>query len=197
MTFDPATIDFYDKNAEAYANRFSKSEADRHLSGFLDEVAKGGRILDLGAGPGNAAAYMISVGFRAEAWDASEGMVRLARENFGVPSLQATFHDLTAEAEYDGIWANFSLLHARREDMGQHLAAIHRALKPGGVFHIGMKLGEGVARDRLERSYTYFTDDELLGLMDAAGFEVTFKEYGESEGMANTYDAFLIVRARA
>ena len=85
---------------------------------------------------------------------------------------------------YDGVWANFSLLHAAREDFPRHLAAIQKALKPGGAFHIALKAGTGAERDRIGRHYTYYTEDELTGLLKAAGFTVGSYRRGRDKGLS-------------
>ena len=74
-------------------------------------------------------------------------MVDLARRHPGVDAQLAGFDDVSGVAVYDGIWANFSLLHAPKADMPRHLAAVARALRPGGVLSIGLKTGTGEASD--------------------------------------------------
>ncbi|MEM8632736.1 MAG: class I SAM-dependent methyltransferase [Pseudomonadota bacterium] len=197
MTADDSTIKFYNENADQYRARFAKNEPNAALAAFIDMLPAGAHVLDLGCGPGNSAAMMNAAGLTAEGWDASEEMVAVARETFGVEARCARFSDLDADGFYDGIWANFSLLHAPREEMAGHIAAIHRALKPGGVFHIGLKTGTGKARDQLERLYTFYTVAELEGLLTGAGFRIAAQREGVSRGMAGTEDPFVIMLAHA
>ena len=107
-----------------------------------------------------------------------------------------TFDDIDAEAAYDGVWANFSLLHAPRADLPRHLAALHRALRPDGLLHIGMKIGTGEGRDRLGRLYTYVTVDELRALVEEAGFDVLTTDEGDERGLAGTVDPYVTLCAR-
>lgn len=197
MTTDPETLAFYDRAATDYADRFAgKGKPDQDMLAFIAELRPGGLVLDLGCGPGRSAALLREAGFAIEAMDASEGMVRTARERYGVEARLGTFDDLDAVARYDGIWANFSLLHAPRAALPRHLAAIARALRPGGVLHLGLKVGEGEERDHLGRLYVYFTPGELEGLLDAAGFDVTGRREDAMTGMAGNKDPFVILRAR-
>ena len=184
MSADRETIAVYDAKAQDYADMVSR---DSHpgLDAFLAAVPEGARVLDLGCGTGAMAEKMMAAGRIVDATDASAAMVELAQAR-GVPARVATFDDLDADATYDGIWANFSLLHAPRADLPRHLAAIHGALKPGGYFHIGVKLGTGEARDALGRFYTYYGEDELEERLAEAGFTPITRKHGTGRGLDGT-----------
>lgn len=184
MKTDRETIAVYDARAQDYADMVAQ-EKHPGLDAFLSVVQSGSHVLDLGCGTGAMSRKMMDAGLTVDATDASVSMVALAVER-GVPARQGVFSDLDAVGVYDGIWANFSLLHAPREDFPIHLAAIHRALKPGGHFHIGLKLGTGAKRDGIGRFYTYYTEDELDGYLNEAGFTPITRMLGEGRGLDGT-----------
>ncbi|UWQ28454.1 class I SAM-dependent methyltransferase [Leisingera sp. M523] len=193
---DSETIRVYDSRAADYAALTDEQAGnDPSLAAFIGACPKGGRVLDLGCGPGTSAAAMAQSGLLADALDASAEMVALAGQRAGVNARRATFDQIEGTGVYDGIWANFSLLHAPRADMPRHLAALKQALKPGGVFHIGMKLGEGEARDGIGRLYTYYSEDELVQLLEQTGFDVKTRKFGEAEGLDGTMAPFILVTA--
>lgn len=168
---DPETIAVYDRRAADYAARNEGYiRRDPQLAAFIAACPQGGRVLDLGCGPGISSAMMAEAGLEVDATDASAEMVALAARAPGVTARQATFDQIEGEDIYDGIWAAFCLLHAPRADFPHHLAALRKALKPGGKFAIGMKLGAGEARDRIGRHYTYYTHEALMDHLRAAGF---------------------------
>ncbi len=181
---DPETIRIYDDRAADYAEMTDAyNTTDPRLTAFIAACPAAGRVLDLGCGPGAAAAKMAEAGLTVEAVDASAAMVEMAARHPGVSARQATFDDITGTATYDGIWANFSLLHAPRADFPRHLAALHHAINPGGVFLIGLKLGKGEARDRIGRLYTYYTEDELMDHLRKAGFTPSDIRHGSGAGL--------------
>ncbi len=190
---DEETISVYDAQAEKYANLVSRDTPDQDLQAFIDAMPDGGFALDLGCGPGNSAAMMQDVGLRVAATDASAAMVKLARDKFELDATQATFDDITGSDIYDGVWANFSLLHAPKANMPRHLDAIKTALKPGGIFHIGMKLGTDSARDRIGRMYSYYSEDELKGLLKNAGFTPRSTRKSKDKGLDGTMADYIIV----
>ena len=194
---DPKTIAVYDARAAEYATGNARDEPWHMLVSFRDAMPAGGRVLDLGCGPGASAGHFAQHGLQVDAWDASAEMVALAAQVDGVTAKQAVFADLDVRDLYDGIWANFSLLHAPRADMSAHLAAIRAALKPGGLFHIALKEGENAARDSIGRQYTYYTMEELTGLLLDAGLQPGDFTTGEEEGLDGTMARWIATQARA
>lgn len=181
---DEETIGVYDAKANEYAKCVEQSEPDPTLLAFLAKVKEGGRILDLGCGVANASAVMRDEGFQVDAVDASASMVALANKTHDIGAVQQRFDALKADGIYDGVWANFSLLHTSKADFPGHLSQVKTALKPDGIFHIGMKLGEGEIRDSIGRFYSYYSFEELSGYLEAAGFTVLDHALGEGMGLS-------------
>ena len=195
---DPETIRVYDNRAADYAEMTDRHNVqDPQLSAFLTSVPPAGTVLDLGCGPGAAAAVMAQAGLAVTAIDASAEMVSMAAAKPGVDARQGTFDQIDTAAGYDGVWASFSLLHAPRSRFPEHLKAIHDALKPGGSFFIAMKLGTGEARDGIGRFYTYYTQEELEGLVTRAGFSIETRVFGKDRGMDGTMSDWMQIAAHA
>lgn len=197
MSADVETLRVYAAQAERYADVFDVEREDPWLDAFLAAMPEGAQVLELGCGPGRIAGVMQSAGLRVDAVDASPEMVALARERHGVDARVARFDEIDAQDVYAGVWANFSLLHAPRAEMSGHLNRLHRALVPGGRLHLGLKAGQGETRDELGRFYTYYEEQELRDLLQAAGFALAQVDHGASAGLAGTVDPWLIVTAHA
>ena len=193
---DERTIAVYNKKAADYAKLVERETPDADLRAFMAALPPAGDVLDLGCGPGQSSAFLRDAGFRPDPVDASPGMVAAARDTHGLEARLATFEDINGEAIYDGIWANFSLLHAPRADLPRLIGALALALKPQGVFHIGMKTGEGAHRDGIDRLYTYVTTEELAGLLSDAGLSVLAVREGEEAGLSGEVAPFVIMRTR-
>ena len=88
---DPKTVAAYDDKAEDYAQLVAKDAEHPTLIAFLDRLAPDSLILDLGCGPGHAAAVMRDRGFRVDAIDASPEMVRLANATNNVSARVGDF----------------------------------------------------------------------------------------------------------
>lgn len=194
---DEETLRVYDARAEEYATSFCGQETiDAQLQSFLDALPEKADLLDLGCGPGRSAMLMAQAGHTVLATDASAEMIRIAAAHPGVTARQAVFDDISGRALFDGVWANFSLLHAPPEDLPRHLEAIATALRTGGIFHIGMKTGRGQRRDPIGRLYTYVGASELRDLLKDAGLTPFAEWDGASKGLAGTEDPYIIVQAR-
>ena len=195
MSSDRETLKVYGDMADDYAALTSGADKDPALDTFISALPRSAHVLDLGCGPGNAAAKMAQAGLTVDATDAAEAMVNLAGRHPGVKAWVATFDDLTGTNLYDGIWANFSLLHAPRGTMPRHLGTLRELLRPGGMFHIGMKTGTGEKRDPLGRLYTYYTAEELTGLLQDAGFTPFSSRTGQDKGLDGVMAAWVTITA--
>ncbi|MEZ7812590.1 MAG: class I SAM-dependent methyltransferase [Paracoccaceae bacterium] len=195
MTFDTETIQVYETLSEKYSQLSGAKRPIFEVS-FIDKMPPNGKVLDLGCGHGAAAANFVSKGLRVEAWDASKSMQLLAQRLFNLNVTLKTFEDLTSIRDYDGIYANFSLLHAPKDDFIRHLSFIHKALKVNGVFHLALKLGEGSHRDELGRFYSYYQESELCRSLMKAGFWVKDKFEGEHKGLTGKVEPWIALQSQ-
>lgn len=196
MSHDDETIRVYGSEAARYAEVTKDAGKEPVLRLFLDHLAPGSTILDLGCGPGIASGIMAAEGHTVTATDATPEMIALADARPGVTARLATFDDIDEVGAYDAVWANFSLLHAPRAALPRHLAALATALKPGGLLHVGMKTGTGEHRDTLGRRYTYVTETELSDLLCAAGLRPIETQTGADTGLDGRLAEWVTILAR-
>lgn len=198
---DARTLAVYAQAAARYAQgarRAKDIDQSADLARFIAALPDpGGPVLDLGCGPGHWAAALRGAGLTVEASDASPEMAALAQRDHGIAVRVETFEALDGPACYRGIWANFSLLHAPRARLSGLLARAHRALRPGGAFHLAMKLGDGEGRDDLDRFFAYWGEDELAALLIAAGFAPIHRRTGAGSGLAGAPSTYVVILSHA
>ena len=159
---DQKTIAVYDSQVDNYVETINKAPVDEMLLDFISQFKPDDLILDLGCGPAMSSAAMQEHGLRTDPVDASIEMVRLANETYNIGARQAYFEEIDNTQVYNGIWANFSLLHATREELPNILNRLYQSLKPNGIFQLRMKTGEGSQRDKFAVSYTHLTLPTIL-----------------------------------
>ena len=157
---DQQTRDFYQMHAEEWAARMP-GEWAQELDGFLDLLAPGAAILELGCGDGRDAARMIARGFDVDPSDGAPEMARRTSERIGRPVPVMRFDQLDADADYEAVWCHASLLHVPLDQLPAILARIHRALRPGGRHFASFKGGTGGGRDQFGRFYSYLPEADL------------------------------------
>ena len=181
MSADPATIAYYQANAPHYTLSFGQAPS-RHLDGFLDRLEPGARVLELGCGGGRDSARIRERGFDLDATDGTPAMVKKANERFDVGARVRRFDELDAIEAYDAVWAHACLLHVARTDLPAVLAAIHRALRPGGWHFANYKLGDGEGRDLLGRLTNLPEESWLEEVYRDSGFAIVAAERYRGEG---------------
>ena len=195
--YDPATFAFYEREAAIYTSRPHDGRFP-WLWRFLDDLAPGAEILELGCGGGRDAEEMIRLGFRVTPTDGSPAMAAQAEQRLGMPVRVMTFDALAAEAEFDAVWASASLLHARAAALRDIFASIRQALRPGGRFCAGFKSGDGEGYDRLGRYYNFPTEAALRAAYAAAGpwrsLDIEHEEGSGYDGVRRNWLICLAVR---
>jgi SAM-dependent methyltransferase len=193
---DEKTLQFYSSNAQAYAEREITSRYAR-MARFLELLAPGAKILELGCGAGGDSAEMLARGFDVRATDGSPELADIAAKRLGRPVETLLFGDLNEVEAYDAVWANACLLHVPRDQLADVLALIWRALKPSGFFYASYKAGDVDGRDTLNRYYNYPSPDWLRATYANAGnWNSLSIETGEVTGFDNKPATMLFVTAR-
>ncbi len=139
----------YDAVAAEYARRIAGElegkPFDRELlTRFARQVRAGGRVLDLGCGPGHVARHLRDAGARVIGVDLSPAMIAEARRL--QPDLEFRVGDMRSldidDASCDGIVAFYSVLHLDRAELAEVFARWRAALEPGGFVLLAFHLGE-------------------------------------------------------
>ena len=193
---DIDTISVYDEQANTYKEMIDELSEDQTQLKFASLFEKGSRILDLGCGPAVSSASFRALGLSVDPVDASREMVELANSTYEIGARQLTFNEIDNTQVYHGVWANFSLLHATRDDFPKILQSLHVALKPNGYLHTGMKTGSGSKRDKLGRFYTYYGEDELSDLLRSAGFTILTIKTGADPGLAGNVEPWITITSQ-
>jgi len=193
---DDATLQFYRRNAAAYAQREITSRHAR-MTRFLAPLAPGAKILELGCGAGGDSAEMLARGFDIRATDGSPELAAIAAKRLGRPVETLLFGDIDEVEVYDAVWANACLLHVPRDQLADILGLIRRALKPSGYFYASFKAGDADGRDTLDRYYNYPSPDWLRATYAQAGQWSSLDiESGEVKGFDDKQASMLFVVAQ-
>ena len=161
---DAETVAFYDRDAEAYAQKAIDHGVRDSLRYFESCLPRTARVLDFGCGGGHESAWLAEHGHSVTSMDASPGLAGEAKRRFGIDVRVADFTALDDVAAFDGVWSGAALHHAKTEELPAIIAAIARALKPGGVFGALIKAG-GDRRDGLGRFYCGIDADGMRALL--------------------------------
>ena len=186
----------YDAVAPHYAAAFADDLAarilDRALLGAFAELVQrggGGRVGDLGCGPGFEADHLAGLGLDVVGVDLSPGMIGEARRRHGEqPRLEFCVGSLLelpfADAELAGAIALYSLIHLEPGERARVYRELARVVRPGGPLllsvHISAADFPSGSRRRISLWWDeqvaidgYFIDpDEVCDGLVAAGFEL-------------------------
>ena len=168
------TLKYYQDNAQTFFDGTVNVDMSSLYEAFTRHLAPGARVLDAGCGSGRDAKAFQEMGYQVEAFDASSAMVELAREHTGLPVKVMTFANVDWKEEFDGIWCCASLLHVPAVELPGVMRRLADALKPGGVWYVSFKYGDG-EREVDGRRFTDMDEDDLNTLVSS----LTAMEVGE------------------
>ncbi|WP_328505820.1 class I SAM-dependent DNA methyltransferase [Streptomyces sp. NBC_00391] len=207
-----ATRASYDTVAADYEkllrDELANSPFERAMLGvFAERVlgAGGGRVADLGCGPGRVTGHLASLGLDICGIDLSPEMIAVAR--WAHPRLRFDVGTMTALDFEDGSLAGalawYSTVHTPPTELPAMFREFHRVLAPGGLLAMAYKVGaESV---HLSHAYGHpldldvhrFPPDLIAGLLGDAGFVESARLVREADGpgtTANTPQAYVLAR---
>ncbi|CAM6639003.1 class I SAM-dependent methyltransferase [Enterobacter intestinihominis] len=160
------TLHYYQNHAQDFFDGTVNVDMTPLYEAFTQHLAHSARVLDAGCGSGRDAKAFHEMGYQVDAFDASSAMVELARQHTGLPVRLMTFSEIGGKAQYDGIWCCASLLHVPSSELPAVMQKLADALKPGGVWYVSFKYGNG-ERVQGERRFTDLDEEGLQELLKA------------------------------
>src|SRR6266568_3668816 len=187
MTQDPIENirENYNRIADEYARRlFNELDGkplDRELlQRFANAVRSGGRICDMGCGPGHVARCLRDAGVDVFGLDLSPKMVEQARKlNPDIPFQEGNMLALDlADRTVAGVAAFYAIVNLPSESLPQAFREMLRVLEPGGLILLAFHIGDEVLRpcelwgEPISMEFHHLQPDSILRILAAAGFEI-------------------------
>lgn len=187
------TLEAYEHHVDAYLAT-GPAVLDATLLAFLDRVAAvapGGRVLELGSGPGACADAMEERGLTVRRTDATVAFVQRLRSLGRDADVLDALHD-DLGGPYDVVFANAVLLHFAADDLEQLL---QRATQAAMWCAFTVKEGDGeawtTAKLDAPRWFVYWREEPLRALLRRSGWEVRSLQHTDGR-----HDAWITVLAR-
>lgn len=173
---DRLTLDTYEQAAERYrAGRTQTVQPELHA--LLDELAArlpaGGRVLELGSGPGIEARALEERGLTVRRTDGAQAFVAMLRAD-GYPADRLDVRVDPLGGPYDAVLADAVLLHLTRDEFADALRRARRAVRARGLLAVTLKEGDGeeVTTERLDlpRRFTYWREPAVREVLARTGW---------------------------
>lgn len=130
----------YDMGARRYAENWPEphpwlAEAREQ---FLSRITPGGRLVDIGCGPGQDAAYWSAQGLKVLGIDISPQMIEIAGKSHpGIDFRVLAINELESLGmTFDYIWLSYVLLHVPVSEMRAGFEVLHRCLRKDGLLFL-------------------------------------------------------------
>lgn len=159
----------YDKSADQFSQHYDQigaREGDIELAFALAGNPEHAKVLEIGCGNGRDARAIMRRTNNYTGIDTSEKLLSIARTRLPEGHFeQVDALNFMYQGPYDVVFAFAPLRHMKLEEVTDVLLAVHRSLRPGGVFYISSNHGlkyESVSQHSpvggMRQIYTYNAD---------------------------------------
>jgi SAM-dependent methyltransferase len=175
LTSSRRTIASYESYAREYDALVSPTPApddEIALRRLATLVGPGGRILEVGSGPGRDADFLETLGVQVRRTDATRAFLALQAER----GKRGELLDLLTDdlgGPYDGVLAMCVLIHIDRSHLDLVLGKIATALRPAGAFLVSVR--EGTGESTGDYHTTYWRREDFVARLDRAGLRVVWQ----------------------
>jgi SAM-dependent methyltransferase len=176
------TIAEYQLTAESFRVGTWEHDVSQNRNALIAAMPRmPGKILDLGCGPGRDLVAFQALGHEVVGLDGTPAFVAMAQAVANCPVWEQNFLSLDLPADdFDGIFANASLIHVPTAEMFGVLKKLHGALTDRGALVMSMMRGdfEGLSERPDGARYVAGWEYETLApQVEAAGFEIVDRYY--------------------
>lgn len=166
------TIEYYNKHADDYYWTTVAVDMDALRKKFASYLPAEASVIDMGCGSGRDVMAFSDMGHNVLGIDASEELVKLARERLEVRVAVGDLSTFRASEPYDGIWCCAALIHLNDEEKKRFFNNLEYNLKKGGVIYISVKDGVETHEDEQGRYISNCSEAELRKYLEGAGCEI-------------------------
>ncbi|MFF1677083.1 class I SAM-dependent DNA methyltransferase [Streptomyces sp. NPDC058256] len=200
-SYDTVAADY----AELLRTELGNKPLDRAMLAAFAEYVRaggGGRVADLGCGPGRVTVHLEALGLDAFGVDLSPEMVAVARRDH--PHLRFEVGTMTAldikDDSLAGALAWYSTVHTPQDELPLLFREFSRVLAPGGHLLIAFKVGD--EQVHLEHAYGHdldldvyrFPPARVAELLRAAGLIEVARLVREADAREKTPQGFILAR---
>ncbi|WP_291850392.1 class I SAM-dependent methyltransferase [Bradyrhizobium sp.] len=156
---DRQTLAAYDQNAAAFAKEWHDQPAPVDLQEVVERFfVRGGTSADIGCGSGREVAWLNANGFAAVGFDASEGLLKEARQRYpGFKFTQAELPELRGLGTYDNVLCETVIMHLDRKQIRPAVRRLFDVVKPSGILYLSWRVTDSADhRDEHGRLYAAF-----------------------------------------
>lgn len=175
LTDSQRTIASYEKDAGAYDQLVAalpSEGAQTALRRLAAMTVRGGRVLEIGSGPGRDADFIETLGVHVHRTDATQAFLDLQIARGKAGQLLDVLHD-DLGGPYDAAMAMCVLIHIERGATDAVLRKIANALHPGSGFLVSVRDGTGETRG--DYLMTYWSRDDFASRLEQAGLSIDWE----------------------
>jgi SAM-dependent methyltransferase len=191
------TVSYYNESALDYFNRtVSINLTDIHEK-FRNNIKRGGLILDAGCGIGRDTRYFIKSGYKVRSFDASSEMVKYCSQYPHAFCEQRSFLDVNELEQYDGVWANASLIHLNSDRFILALQKLAFSIKVGGCIYLSLKATTDTSNEADSRNFYYHDRTLVESILKKLCFEKIeiWGNAGRKEGQPSFFINYLFKKS--
>ena len=187
------TIASYEAEADHYCTLVSEVPNAFDQTAFrrvADIAGQGGRVLEIGSGPGFDADFLETLGLTVRRTDATKRFLELQAARGKTGELVDVITD-DVGGPYDAVVAMCCLIHVPREEIDQVLAKLTQSLRPGGALLVSMRDGDHETTG--EYHTIYWSRPDFAARLAAAGLKLLWGEF-RLDCDRDGWNTFLAVR---
>jgi SAM-dependent methyltransferase len=169
---DDATLDIYEREAEAIFRRHTSAGRQRAVAHFIG----GGATADIGSGSGRDLAWLNANGFPAVGYEPVAALRALCLAEFpdvtvfdaALPALEGI-----ADASFDNVLCSAVVMHLPAESVPMAVKRLTQIVRPGGRLLVAFRRGlDGAERENDGRLFTPIEGEAVVAQLIDLGFVI-------------------------